>query len=71
MKIIIFSSANMMPVYFEFIQDRIISFSNSRFIIMCEVILDQKVVSIVFIHGVIDGGWFVVGILISGLFSNN
>ena len=33
-------------------------------------ILDETVFSIVLMHALLDGGWFVVGILIVGLFSN-
>ena len=68
-----------MSIFFDTSQDRFIS--NNWFIlaihvcdeqrkIMCELILDQIVFLVVLIHAVIDGGWLVVGILISGLSSN-
>ena len=34
------------------------------------LLLDQTVFSIVLMYALLDGGWFVVGILIGGLFSN-
>ena len=43
--------------------------SNKTFVLNCPLIRSDGV-PIVLMHALLDGGWFVVGILIGGLFSN-